>query len=537
MALLPMTSPRLTLGIGAHRLWLETAPRAWPFGRPAGERVRREQAIPSGLVQPSATALNISDVEGLAGALRTLVGRRRLRWWATPVALSLPDPCARVVLLDFEAWPRQASDAETLLSWRLQKDLNVPAAETLVAHRVFPLKPQAGSRAKSGPDGPVNVLAIAIKRAILEQYEQVCAQAGLLPVAISVDSLRCFDLSRPTMGGNDHATDGAWFFFHVADDSLAFIAGRGAKPVFIRCKPLRNGDRRAPAGLAAEMLATLQFHDERVAASSPSPEERCRPFFLSSRLPPVSEELVETFASLRARIVTLPSPLPVAPRRGSHCATAPALPRLNVLMASRRLTAARATQWALVLLIVVSIGWAIWAWRNSRGLGEQAARYARAAERVQAANHQFAQRARQAGVTLTEARAKALGREVAFANRLIEQQAFSWTTFLSHLEDTVPPQISISSVGLNFKDASITLNGIAVTLKDLTAFVNDLEQHAAFQNVVLAHHRLRASVHDGVPAHSQTEPTALTLPLKPAPERGSRETVEFTMTVTYLPPS
>ncbi len=197
------------------------------------------------------------------------------------------------------------------------------------------------------------------------------------------------------------------------------------------------------------------------------------------------------------------------------------LPRLHVPLTATGFGLMPALQWSLTLVIAVSVTVTAWFWWDSRMLAEQAGQYARAAERVQDMNRQFAKQATLAGINLSEERAKALGQKVAFTNRLIEQRTFSWTRFLSDLEDAIPPRISISSVALNFKDAVITLNGSTLTLKDLTTLVNRLENHAAFRNVVLSQHRIQEpAARDG----SQT-----------LGHEGTR-TLEFTMTVTYRPP-
>ena len=538
MALLPIRTPRLSLGIGADRLWLETAPRPWAVRLTRGEVVRQERPIPPGLVRPSATAPNISDIGLLAGEIHALQGHQPIRWWARPVALSLPDSSARVALLDFAAWPDKAAEAEALLRWRLQTDLRLSAADTIVVHRVFIQEEILPQQAPPRADRPVNVLVIAIRRPVLEQYELACAQAGLLPVTISLNSLRFFDLSRPTMQGEGVSPEGSWFFFHTADDSLSFIAGRGARPVFLRIKPLRSGVGHDQASLTSEMLATLQFFDDRFVArtsNSTDSAEGLRPFFLGSHLAPIQEGLAEAFTSLRTRII----PLPVRPeptrRRWWRTSADRALPYLNLVLSTQRLTAAQATQWSLVLLIGAAIACAAWAWQHTEGLAEQAAQYERVAERMQDMNRRFAGQAQKAGITLSEERAKALGREVAFANRLVEQQAFSWTTFLSHLEETVPPQVSISSVSLNFKDAGITLSGLARSLKDVTAFANEVERHPAFQNVVLANHRVRDTAPESGGAQTQALPAGMLVPQRTVITDELRRTVEFTMTVTYHP--
>ncbi len=197
------------------------------------------------------------------------------------------------------------------------------------------------------------------------------------------------------------------------------------------------------------------------------------------------------------------------------------LPRLHVPLTAIGFSLVRVVQWVLTLVIAASVTVAAWFGWDSRMIAEQAGQYERAAERVQDMNRQFAKHATLAGINLSEERAKALGQKVVFTNQLIEQRTFSWTRFLSDLENAVPPRISISSVALNFKDAVITLNGSALTLKDLTTLVNGLENHAAFRNVVLSQHRIQEpAARDG----SQT-----------LGHEGTR-TVEFTMTVTYRPP-
>jgi Tfp pilus assembly protein PilN len=146
---------------------------------------------------------------------------------------------------------------------------------------------------------------------------------------------------------------------------------------------------------------------------------------------------------------------------------------------------------------------------------QQAEQYERATERVQQINRQFAVDAQRIGVVLSQGRAQAMAREVAFANRLLETRAFSWTRFLNDLEQAVPEHISIKSVQVNFKDSSITLNGNALTLKDVTILVDELENHPAFFNVTLTQHKVQDKSHD----HSST----------------GIQPIDFSLTVGYRP--
>lgn len=198
------------------------------------------------------------------------------------------------------------------------------------------------------------------------------------------------------------------------------------------------------------------------------------------------------------------------------------LPTLHLSLTATGFSLLRALQWSLTFVIAGSVTVALWFWWDSRVIAELAAQREHATERAQETNRQFVQQASQAGMNLSETRATELGHQVAFVNRLTEQRALSWTRFLSDLEEAVPPYISISSVALDFKETVITLNGTALTLKDLTTLVNKLDNHPAFQNVILSQHRF---LEPGARGESTS------------PGKDETRTVEFTMTVTYRPQS
>lgn len=197
------------------------------------------------------------------------------------------------------------------------------------------------------------------------------------------------------------------------------------------------------------------------------------------------------------------------------------LPSLDLALAAKGFDVLRAVQWSMAMVVAGALVSAAWFWLNSRSFEAEAARYEQAKERVQEITRQFVEQAGLAGINVSETRLKALPREVTFANQLLEKRAFSWTRFLSDLEEAVPPHISISSVTLNFKDSTITLSGAALSLKDLTALVGTLETHPAFKEVVLSQHRLQE---DDPAAGSKLT-------------REKLRTIDFSLSVAYRPPS
>ena len=193
------------------------------------------------------------------------------------------------------------------------------------------------------------------------------------------------------------------------------------------------------------------------------------------------------------------------------------LPIIQLGLTAHGLTVVRAAQWGFACVIAGSAVVAGWLWWDCRALDEQAVAYESAAQRVQGVTSQFVRESLQAGVDLSEGRLKAMSQEVAFSDQVLKQRAFSWTRFLSDLEDAVPPRISIASVTLSGKDAAIALSGSALALKDVTALVNSLERHPSFRNVVLSQHHVQE------PTGAEDE------------KKKMRPTVEFTMTAAYRP--
>lgn len=200
------------------------------------------------------------------------------------------------------------------------------------------------------------------------------------------------------------------------------------------------------------------------------------------------------------------------------------LPRLSLSVMTPGWNGLRAAQIGLWLLLVAAVAFSLWIGADSLALQDEALRHEQAAERLRTDTKTFLAKAREAGFTLTEERAKLLPRDVAFANQLLEKRAFSWTRFLSDLESTVPTRASISSVSLSFSGTTITVSGTALTLKDVTGFVEDLERHPAFEKVVLTeHHTEELRPKDAKGSHGALAP--------------GTPVVLFTLTVTYSPRS
>lgn len=111
-------------------------------------------------------------------------------------------------------------------------------------------------------------------------------------------------------------------------------------------------------------------------------------------------------------------------------------------------------------------------------------------ERVRQQDGQLLAEASQEGIDLSEAALRHLPTEVVLANQLLEKRMFSWTQFLTGLEQAIPPRLALSSVRLDAGGTNVHLTGTAMALEDITAFTVGLQDHPTFKDPVLAQHRV-----------------------------------------------
>lgn len=140
--------------------------------------------------------------------------------------------------------------------------------------------------------------------------------------------------------------------------------------------------------------------------------------------------------------------------------------------------------------LFLSIAWSIWQgvliYEESRIIENEL-------ERVRQLDRQVMAEARNEGIDLSEGALRRLSSEVDLANQLLEKRTFSWTTFLTELEQTIPPRLALTSIRLDPAGKTVQLTGTAMNLEEITAFTVGLQNHATFKNPVLAQHRVVSS--------------------------------------------
>jgi type IV pilus assembly protein PilM len=143
--------------------------------------------LPDGAVTPGLKPGNIVDATAVTAAIRKALdavsgrgaeraerGAARLR----DVTLVVPDSAVRVLFLDFDQLPTKVVEALPVVRFRLKKLLPFDADDAMVSYQVM-----------SNEKGTIKLLAVAMPKAVLEEYEAVVLAAGYLPGAVLPSTL------------------------------------------------------------------------------------------------------------------------------------------------------------------------------------------------------------------------------------------------------------------------------------------------------------------------------------------------------------
>ncbi|HLG21736.1 MAG TPA: hypothetical protein VI382_02890 [Candidatus Manganitrophaceae bacterium] len=219
--------------------------------------VKRHSAlsIPKGVYHPSPIEKNITNIDRWRDHVRLLLNSIPERG---ALSISIPDTAARILLLDLERLPPGRKDFEKLIQWHMEKVFLVPLGESRFSYQAL-----------SNRGGRWKVLATAIKREVIDQYEALdgrgSAQNGKGGIdirSVGLSSLCAFNLFFPLIRRS--AGDAADFIFvHLLDQNLTALIFQDGILDFIRVKELPEGeegsDRRADL-LLEELAASLSFY-------------------------------------------------------------------------------------------------------------------------------------------------------------------------------------------------------------------------------------------------------------------------------------
>jgi type IV pilus assembly protein PilM len=133
-----------------------------------------------GAVTPGLKVGNIGDRTAVSTAIRRVLdavagtGRERSR----DVTVVVPDSAVRVLFVDFDQLPTKTAEALPVVRFRLKKLLPFDADEAMVSYQVM-----------SSERDSIKLLAVAMPKAVLDEYEAAVLAAGYLPGAVLPSTL------------------------------------------------------------------------------------------------------------------------------------------------------------------------------------------------------------------------------------------------------------------------------------------------------------------------------------------------------------
>jgi type IV pilus assembly protein PilM len=129
-----------------------------------------------GVLVPGLRAGNVASRTEVLAAVKRALEAVALKERQT--TLILPDAAVRVLLLDFDQLPSKAAEALPIVRFRLKKLVPFDADEAVISYQVM-----------SQSRGQVRVLAVAVPRDVLAEYESLVRDAGFEPGAVLPSTL------------------------------------------------------------------------------------------------------------------------------------------------------------------------------------------------------------------------------------------------------------------------------------------------------------------------------------------------------------
>ena len=259
-------------------------------------------------VMPSLKPGNLADRVAVLAALRRVLeqvaGRAPGR--NADLTLIIPDAAVRVLLLDFDTLPTKLSEALPIVRFRLKKLVPFEADDAMVSFQVM-----STSRTM------VRVLAVAIPRDVLSEYESLAREAGYEPGAVIPSTLA-------TLAALDEG-EGASLVVNAHPLGVTLAIVRAGIVLLHRGIELAEYASPVPAGLPAALFETsaasplqdsllpLVDRDDthaEWAAQDPLPEHGRNPY----------ADLIGAEAATQNQdaITDLPEPVAVATRRAAE---------------------------------------------------------------------------------------------------------------------------------------------------------------------------------------------------------------------------
>ncbi len=233
------------------------------------------ERLPEGAVAPQLTATNLPDPEAVAEVLKRVLQSLGVR--SKRVGLVVPDSLAKVSLVRFEKVPMRVDDLDQLVRWQVRKTapFKIEDAQVTYSPGIVP------------PEGGREFIVTLARRDIVQEYERVCASAGVHAGVVDLASFSVINLvlagssSGRSSSSGDDAQEGSrdamttaierarsgysigdWLVVHVTPQYSSVAIVRGEDLVFFR-----NRRAEVEGNLADLVHQTTMYYEDRLSGS------------------------------------------------------------------------------------------------------------------------------------------------------------------------------------------------------------------------------------------------------------------------------
>ena len=214
----------------------------------------RTYRFPAETFTASVVTPRLADEESFTSALKRL--RNETGKWEK-VSILLPDSWFRVNIVELPSLPDREAEALDVVRWSLKKTLPIPPDDLRVTYTVL-------SRGGQG----AKVLILSALEATLAAIEKAAAAAGLDVILIEPIGLNIWN----AIAVREAETTADRLFVYLRDTDFTTAVFRGAQPLFIRSRNLRDGrtaaqEIRLSASYLRDSLAVESFANCYVAGA------------------------------------------------------------------------------------------------------------------------------------------------------------------------------------------------------------------------------------------------------------------------------
>lgn len=194
----------------------------------------------------SPSAPNLLKPQSYAELLPRLTGDAAAR--RSRAALVIPDYAVRMAILDFEELPSGEAERAALVRFRLRKSVPFPIDEAQVSYSI---QLQEAKR--------VEVLAVAVARPILEEYEAVFTGAGYRIGLVTPSSIATLPLCPP-------GERGLTVLAKAAESTFTVLLLDGGRVRLVRCIDIAGEDEagRDPAVVLSLLQQTIAYAEDQI---------------------------------------------------------------------------------------------------------------------------------------------------------------------------------------------------------------------------------------------------------------------------------